>query len=64
MPRKAKLFWKKVTFLKDIRFHTILYLFGRLCFHIYYQDIARDYCSQRSPENFRKKSKPSVESSI
>ena len=26
MPRMAKIFWIKVTFLKDIRFHTILFI--------------------------------------
>ena len=26
MPRVAKIFWIKVTFLKDIRFHTILFI--------------------------------------
>ena len=64
MPRMAKIFWIKVTFLKDIRFHTILFIWEVVFFHIYYQDIARDYSSQRSLENFGKRSKRSLESSI
>ena len=64
MPRMAKLFWIKVTFLKGYSVaYDFIYL-GGCVFHIYYQDIARDYSSQRSLENFGKKSKPSVESSI
>ena len=63
MPRIAKRFWIKVTFLKDIRFHTILIIW-EVVFFTFITDIARDYSSQRSLENFGKKSKPSVESSI
>ena len=62
MPRMAKIFWIKVTFLKDIRFHTILFIWE--VFFTFITKILRDYSSQRSPENFSKRSKRSLESSI
>ena len=44
MPRMAKMFWIKVTFLKDIQFHTIFFLIWEVVFFtFYYQDIERDY---------------------
>ena len=65
MPRMAKIFWIKVTFLKDVRFHTILFIWEVVFFTCQdYQDITRDYSSQRSPENFGKRSKRALESSI
>ena len=62
MPRMAKIFWIKVTFLKDIRFHTILFIWE--VFFKFITKILHDYSSQRSPENFGKRSKRSLESSI
>ena len=64
MPRTAKFCLDKSYFPQRYSVSYDFIYLGGCVFHIYYQDIVSDYSLRRSPENFGKKSKPSVESSI
>ena len=63
---EARILWIKVTFLKNIRLHTIFSIWEFVFLSaFYYQDIARDYCLKSSSKYFGKNSKRfAVESSI